>query len=227
MIYMLKSGWGLGLSVLFMFAALGAAGSAAAQSVQLTDGMPEVSIDLDGMKITIARNQDQAALISGEFAKTSRPCPSSCIQPQVPVSGVATIGELELIAFLQDKVAAGEGVLLDARLPEWFQLGSIPGAVNVPYSTLSSDNPLRNDILIALGAQALGGDTFDFTHAIELAIFCNGIWSDQAMRALRALRGAGYPAEKLHYYRGGMQDWNILGLTIARADTGAVAGGQQ
>ena len=45
-------------------------------------------------------------------------------------------------------------------------------------------------------------------------LFCNGIWSDQSLRGLQALRAAGYPAEKLRYYRGGMQDWQILGLTV-------------
>jgi rhodanese-related sulfurtransferase len=105
--------------------------------------------------------------------------------------------------------------LIDARLPEWYAKGSIPGAVNLPFATLASDNPYRNDILLALGAQPLGGDTFDFSAALELTVFCNGAWSDQAMRALRALRAAGYPPEKLHYYRGGMQDWQMLGLTVA------------
>lgn len=223
---MLRTGTGLGLSVAAILVTVAMVGQAQAQSVQITDGVAEVAIDLDGLAITIARNQDEAARISGEFAKTSRACPPSCIQPQVPVSDVDTLGELEVIAFLQDRVAKGEGVLIDARLPEWFAAGSIPGAINVPFATLSADNPYRNDILIALGAVPLGGDAFDFATALDLTLFCNGIWSDQAMRALRALRGAGYPAEKLHYYRGGMQDWQILGLTIAQADLTNVAGGQ-
>jgi hypothetical protein len=25
---------------------------------------------------------------------------------------------------------------------------------------------------------------------------------------------AGFPAEKIFYYRGGMQNWNMLGLTV-------------
>lgn len=194
---------------------------ARAQSVGLTEKMAEARITLDGREIVIARNQDETATIAPDFAKTSRACPPFCLQPMVPVSGIETIGELELIRFLQDKVAAGTGVLLDARLPEWFVKSSIPAAVNVPFATLASDNPYRNDILIALGAKPLGGDSFDFSAALDLVVFCNGIWSDQAMRALRALRGAGYPAEKLQYYRGGMQDWQILGLTVVAAKAGA------
>ena len=52
--------------------------------------------------------------------------------------GVATVGELDLFACLRDKASAGTGVLLDARLPEWFAKGSIPGAVNVPFATLAN-----------------------------------------------------------------------------------------
>jgi rhodanese-related sulfurtransferase len=191
-----------------------------AQTVGLTEKMAEARIALHGREIVIARNQDETATISPDFAKTSRACPPFCLQPMAPVSGVDTYGELELIGFLQDKVAAGNGVLIDARLPEWFAKGSIPAAVNVPFATLASDNPYRNDILIALGAKPLGGDSFDFSAALDMVVFCNGIWSDQAMRALRALRGAGYPTEKLHYYRGGMQDWQSLGLTVASGQEG-------
>jgi rhodanese-related sulfurtransferase len=132
-----------------------------------------------------------------------------------PVRGVETIGELELISFLEKEVATGAGVLIDARLPEWFAKGSIPGAVNLPFATLDATNPFRNDILMALGAVPTGGNDFDFTNAVHLTLFCNGVWSDQALRGLQALRAAGYPAEKLSYYRGGMQDWQILGLTVA------------
>ena len=191
-----------------------------AQTVGLTEKMAEARIALDGREIVIARNQDETATISPDFAKTSRACPPFCLQPMAPVSGVDIYGELELIGFLQDKVAAGKGVLIDARLPEWFAKGSIPAAVNVPFATLASDNPYRNDILIALGAKPQGGDSFDFSAALDMVVFCNGIWSDQAMRALRALRGAGYPTEKLHYYRGGMQDWQALGLTVASGQEG-------
>lgn len=211
--------WVRGFGVAMFYAGL--AFHAQAQTVALTESIAQAQFSLDGQSFVIARSQDENAVLSGDFAKTSRACPPFCIQPMVPVSEVDTVGELELIAFLQGAVAEGRGVLIDARLPEWFAKGSIPAAVNVPFATLAADNPYRNDILMALGAKPLGGDAFDFAEALELTVFCNGVWSDQAMRALRALRGAGYPPEKLHYYRGGMQDWQILGLTVA--DTRAKA----
>jgi rhodanese-related sulfurtransferase len=231
-INMLKADLGAGPSVsLQLFASavvfLGLASlpfAAAAQTVQIVDGLTDVQVMIDSKAVTIRRNQDETATIVGDFAKTSRACPPFCIQPTLAATGVSTVAELEVIGFLQDRVGAGAGILLDARLPEWFAKGSIPGAVNVPFATLSPNNPYRNDILLALGATPLGGDQFDFTDAPDLLVFCNGAWSDQSVRALKSLRAAGYPAEKLMYYRGGMQDWQILGLTVMQADNVTVAG---
>jgi hypothetical protein len=44
-------------------------------------------------------------------------------------------------------------------------------------------------------------------------IFSNGIWDAQATKAIENLISLGYPEEHLKYYRGGMQNWYILGLT--------------
>ncbi|HBZ44038.1 MAG TPA: hypothetical protein DEO85_08295 [Maritimibacter sp.] len=60
--------------------------------------------------------------------------------------------------------------MVDARLPEWFAKGTIPGAVNVPFSTLDQSNPYRDQILAALGGKNAGG-AWDFTNARELTLF--------------------------------------------------------
>lgn len=198
------SGLSLGLVLL--------AGVAAAQDVRITEDMAEASFTINGQSFTIARSQDQTAQLSGDFTKTSRACPPFCIHPMQAAPGVTTVGELELIAFLQDEVAAGAGLLIDARLPEFFTAGTIPGAVNVPFSTLEASNPYMAEILRALGAVESGG-SWNFAAAVDLMIFCNGPWCDQGPRAIQNLIAAGYPAEKLSYYRGGMQDWLLLGLT--------------
>ena len=44
-------------------------------------------------------------------------------------------------------------------------------------------------------------------------MFCNGMWCGQSPANIRTLLRFGYPADKLKWYRGGMQDWEILGLT--------------
>lgn len=211
--------------LVLVLAGLAAVSSAAADEVRLTADLPEARFSLNGQNFVIRRPTDPGSKLSGEFTKTARACPPFCIQPMVPITGVTSVAELEVIRFLQDRVAGGQGALIDARLPEWFAKGSIPGAVNLPFATLSAENPFRNDILVALGARPLGGSNFDFSAALELVLFCNGAWSDQSLRAIDALVALGYPVDRLHWYRGGMQDWQMLGLTVAQDQSLAQAGG--
>ncbi len=49
----------------------------------------------------------------------------------------------------------------------------------------------------------------------EIVLFCNGPWCGQSPTAIRRIIEAGYPAEKIRYYRWGMQGWRMLGLTVA------------
>lgn len=189
-----------------------------AQDVRITADTLYETINLNGTDIRIERNQNQANTIAPEFAKTSRQCPPFCIHPMSAAPGVETVGELEVIDFLKVKVAAGSGLLIDSRVPAWFAKGTIPGAINVPFSTLEDSNPYRDEILKALGARQIGSG-WDYSGALDLLLFCNGPWCDQSPRAIRNLRSAGYPPEKLKYYRGGMQNWLLLGLTVNKPST--------
>jgi len=184
-----------------------------ADQVRITEGMASKDIRIGNQTITISRNQDVTATISQEFAKTSRPCPPFCIAPMSAGPGVETLGELEVISFLEGHVARGTGILMDSRLPEFFQKGAIPGAVNVPFTTLDPANPFLEPILEALGATRKGA-AWDFAGAQTLALYCNGPWCEQSPRAIQNLLSVGYPAQKLKYYRGGMQNWQALGLTV-------------
>ena len=199
-------------SAVFMFA-IAMALPAAGQDVRITEDKTSSSFTVNGESFEIARIQDQDNHLSGDFAKTSRACPPFCIQPVSAGTGVETVGELDVITYLENDVVAQTGLLIDARLPEFYAQGAIPGAVNLPFAALAADNPYRNDILRALGAVDAGG-SLDFSAALDLTLYCNGPWSDQAPRAVTNLLDAGYPADKIHYYRGGMQDWTILGLTV-------------
>ena len=187
--------------------------SVAAQDVGIRAGVAEVSFTLNGQSYTVTRSQDTSATLTGEFARTSRPCPDFCIQPMIAADGVATIGELEVLEFLTTSGAAGTGLLVDARLPDWFAKGTLPAAVNVPFAALDPENPYQTDILRALGA---AGDAvpLDFSAARDLVIYGNGPWDEQGTRAIRYLIAAGYPADKIQSYRGGVQAWAHLGLTL-------------
>lgn len=192
--------------------ALAFASAASAQTVKITEDIASVSFSLNGQTFTIDRNQDPEETLDAEFTKTSRACPPFCIQPISAADGVETFGELEILSFLENEVSVGTGLLVDARLPEFYVKGTIPGALNIPFSALSADNPYLTDILKALGAKDAGG-SLDFTGAYTLALFCNGPWCGQSPKAISELIDAGYPADRIKYYRGGMQNWLALGLS--------------
>ncbi len=196
----------------------GSALPAGAQDVRIAPDLSEKRVELNGEQVVIGRTQDQSARLSGEFTKTARACPPFCIHAMEAAPGVETVGELELLEFLDTHVASGEGLLIDSRVPAWFEKGTIPGSVNVPFSTLEPSNPYRTEILKALGARetAVG---LDFSEALDVLMFCNGPWCDQSPRAIRNMVDAGYPAEKIRYYRGGMQLWLLLGLTTVTPQT--------
>ncbi|MEJ6509052.1 MAG: rhodanese-like domain-containing protein [Octadecabacter sp.] len=199
-------------------AALACAGflatSANAQDVRITTFKDDSTFSLNGQSFTVTRDQNVNATIPIEFSFTSRACPPNCIQPMIAVTGVAIYGELKVLGFLETKVSDGAGLLLDVRSPQDFALSSIPGAVNVPFVTLGEDNRFRDDIMRALGAVNGAGDELDFSNAMSLAVFSGGSWSSDARTAINHLLSAGYPANKLSYYRGGMQAWRHLGLTV-------------
>jgi rhodanese-related sulfurtransferase len=200
------------------FAMITATGIAFGQEVAITEDMPSVKIETNNEVLVIERIQDKEHRLSSDFTKTSRPCPPFCIAPMEAAPGVATYGELEVIAFMQDALPAEKGLLIDARIPSWFQKGSIPGAINVPFPLFSKeDNPYHDDILQALGA-ARNADGWDFTDAKALTVFCNGPWCDQSPLAIRNLVDSGYPADKLFYYRGGMQAWLAMGLSVTNQE---------
>lgn len=197
------------------------AGPVLAQDVNITENMPSANFTVNGTDFVIERNQDTSARLDSEFSKTSRKCPPFCIHAMSAGDGVETVGELEVIDFVKAYVENGDGLLVDSRIPSWYAKGTIPGAVNIPFSTLSPENEYRDEILNALGAEQGEDGAWDFANATDLLLFCNGPWCDQSPRAIKNLLEVGYPAEKLRYYRGGMQLWLSLGLsTVEQANNG-------
>lgn len=175
-----------------------------ADTVNIRPDVASVTVQTAQGPVEIARIQDTENTLSGDWAKTSRPCPNFCIQPMSPAKGVTTIGELEMMALLQD----GGTVVVDSRAGSWFEDGHIPGAVSIPYTEAA-------DRLDELGCE-IDFDGFVCDQAKTVALYCNGPWCGQSPAAIRRMIAAGYPAEKLHYYRGGMQSWRMLGLTVSQ-----------
>ncbi|TNF13113.1 MAG: rhodanese-like domain-containing protein [Rhodobacteraceae bacterium] len=187
-----------------IIAALLAAAPAFADPVNIRPDVMSVTVETANGPVEISRIQDNENKLEGDWAKTSRPCPNFCIQPMVPAEGVTPIGELEMLQFLQDPNV----VVIDGRVKPDFEGGAIPGAVNVPYTEAA-------DRLGELGCEP-DFEGFDCSgeNVKSAALYCNGPWCGQSPTAARRMIEAGFPAEKIYYYRGGMQQWRLLGLTV-------------
>ena len=207
--------------LLFVLLYLFCSRAALCLEVEIARGIGKFAIQHGERQITIIRNQDTEAMITPDFARTSRPCPPFCAQPMEVAGGVKTIGEIELIHFMQTNLKDGSGILVDARTPDWHERGTIPGSLNIPYTAL---NPAQgaDDLTLAESLSLLGvgrqDETWDFNSAKTVVLWCNGPWCGQSPAAIRGMLSLGYPPDKIRYYRGGLQLWLLFGLPVVYPD---------
>lgn len=197
--------------------AWGGLAGATDKPVNLTAGVRSVTVLHQGKPVEIARNPDADNMIDPDYSLTSRPCPPYCIQPMQLAPGVETIGELEVIDYLKQTDQGGNVLVIDSRDGDWaLRSGIIPGAVQIPWQQLhpSHTDPekIAEILMLRFGATRQGG-LWNFENAKTLVLYCNGPWCGQSPTNIKQLLALGYPAHKLKWYRGGMQDWKVLGLT--------------
>jgi len=182
--------------------------------VKITDTIPYAYTIDSGKKVKIERIQDTSNRLTDDYTKTSRPCPPFCIQPTKVHPDIKNIEELEILQFMKDKVATNKGVIIDARLKSWFELETIPSAINIPFPVmLDADKKKAEMIFKILGMRVEADGTWNFDNAKELVVFCNGVWCGQSAHFVKGLLKYNYPTSKVRYYRSGFQGWKLLGLT--------------
>jgi rhodanese-related sulfurtransferase len=186
-------------------------------SVKITEQLPYIEMPVGGETIPVLRYQDPSHRIVAPFDQTARPCPPYCIQPMQVAPGVETIGELEVLDYMQ-RIADGDTqvLLIDSRSADWVARGTIPGAIHIAYTRLdpahATPEQLAELLQLELGAASADG-IWSFDGVKTLVFFCNGAWCGQSPTNIKALIGLGYPAHRIKWYRGGMQAWESLGLT--------------
>lgn len=195
-------------------------GAESALEVNISADLTSVDVIHQGQKVTIMRNQNQSNAVNPNFAITSRACPPFCIQPSELAPGVKTIGELEVLNILK-QICDGDAsvMVIDTRTSAWVEKGIIPGTVNIPWDTLDigkSDPVVVEDILENQLGVKRSADVWSFDNVKKLVMFCNGSWCGQSSIMIKGLLKIGCPAHKLLWYRGGMQDWEGLGLTTLK-----------
>ena len=124
------------------------------------------------------------------------------LQQMVPVAGVHTVGEIEILNALNDP----DAMVVDMRRHEDRVKGTIPGSISIPYTEVVKR-------MEAFGCKK-NGNVYDCKAAKKVYGFCNGPVCPQSPLAITAMVKKGFPPEKIYYYRGGMLDWEALGLTV-------------
>ncbi|MCU7797565.1 MAG: rhodanese-like domain-containing protein [Candidatus Thiodiazotropha sp. (ex Semelilucina semeliformis)] len=202
--------------------------------IGLTADKPYLHVIHEGRSVKVQRVQDPDYELKGYFAKTARKCPPFCIQPEQVDPRVSTVGEIEIFNFMENELRDNKGIMIDARTPEWFQRGTIPGSINIPFTQFGDGNsPEMEKTLQLFGAKRrvdvsamsrkleemgfMDGERktekWDFSNAKKLVVWCNGPACGQSPRAIKGLLKVGYPTDSVFYYRGGMQMWQLWGLT--------------
>ncbi len=230
------------LALLSTAITLGSSTSFANESspVGITADIKSVTIKVNGKDVVVQRNQDNDNTVKPAFAKTSRACPPFCIQPMKLGNGVETIGEVEVVSYIKKMADGDKSIgLIDSRTPDWLERGTIPSAVNIPWTHLLPSKGATTEGIVKILTQQfnvkLAKDfdiddvdeaivegkaktAFDFSDAKTLVMFCNGMWCGQSPASIKVLVKYGYPVDKIKYFRGGMQTWELLGFTTIKKE---------
>jgi rhodanese-related sulfurtransferase len=94
-------------------------------------------------------------------------------------------------------------IVIDARVPELYERGHVPGAISFPHRTMTAES-----------VQLLPKDTL-------LVTYCDGIGCNASTKAALKLSGFGFSVKEM---LGGLDWWMRDGLPVAR---GAEAGSLQ
>jgi len=165
-------------------------------------GMPEIDI-VNDLK---ARNKDISEIrtpkrdknhmipknIGTESSLVEVDVTWGSIQSIMAAQSVHTVGELEVYQHHMKGLS-----IIDARKPDTSDGVTITGSKNIPYDEL-------------IGRM----DELDENN--PSIFFCNGPQCPQSSTAIKNLLDAGYPANRILYYRGGMHDWITLGLPVQK-----------
>lgn len=198
--------------LLSMLVSLGSA----AKEVQIETGVLSVDVLHKGEALEIKRNQNRKAKIMRFYQDTWR----GKIQPLEPFKPhpVETVAELEVIDYIE-QISNGDDsiVVVDSRPSSAMLItGMIPTAIQVT-SEMFLNPEVQDRVFDALGiVEPDDSVKLDFSKAKTIVAYCNGFWCGKSPRFIRTLLAFDYPAEKIKYYRGGMQAWRSVGLTTVQ-----------
>lgn len=128
----------------------------------------------------------------------ARKCPPFCVEPDT-LPGATTI-QVEDFQKMAADINAKKILIVDMRTPDWYQKGTIPGALSLPFSDLT-------------GPEAKVKSKLSKLEGKDIIAFCNGWWCGQSPTGIKSLIALSYPG-KIYYFRDGNQGWEDSGLPL-------------
>lgn len=156
-------------------------------------------ITRDSTKFVVQTPQGPLTILR---ARTACGAPLGFIQPLVPKPGITPVNEIDVLHALNDP----QTMVIDMRDEDEPLDATIPNSYHIPYNELE-------DRLDVLGCKRPPGKAWDCSQAVKIVAFCYGPMCLQSPTGIANLLRLGYPATKISYYRGGMLDWEGIGLT--------------
>ena len=129
------------------------------------------------------------------------------LQPLVPQPGVRPVTEIEVLQALNDPAS----MVIDMRDEEDPLEATIPNSYHIPFNELE-------DRMGELGCSRIQKTQWDCAKASNIVAFCNGPVCPQSPVGIASMVRSGLPVSKISYYRGGMMDWEALGLTTVKGN---------
>jgi 3-mercaptopyruvate sulfurtransferase SseA len=100
---------------------------------------------------------------------------------------------------------SGSALFIDAREPEEFECGTIPGSVSIPFEYLPETEDLTLYFDSTLGSPS---------HDQRIVVFCSGDECDLSVHLARNMQAVGY--SNLAIFFGGSREWERFGLPMER-----------
>ena len=143
---------------------------------------------------------------SGPFtitrSKTACGSDKGYLQPLVPMKGVRPVTEIEVLHALNDPST----MVIDMRDEDAPLDATIPNSYHIAYNEIE-------DRLDEVGCVKTPGKRWNCTKASKVIAFCYGPMCLQSPTGIQRMVRMGFPVRNISYYRGGMMDWEALGLT--------------
>jgi hypothetical protein len=157
-----------------------------------------------------------------QHMKNYQPPASTALPTESLVPGAAPALEVNITAALASVDVMHHGRKV-AIMRNQNQSNTVnPDFAKIPWDKLdigkSGSTAVEEILEKQLSAKRQNG-FWNFDGAKTLVMFCNGSWCGQSPTNIKDLLKIGYPAHKIFWYRGGMQDWENLGLTTVKPES--------